>query len=181
MLLKPLFTLLIICPHQFCATNPLLNVYFINHLIMIFFYVLSDVYVFPLRPYNAHKLDYCSTPCVFLGYSSSHLGYRCLDLSSKRLYISCHVRFNEHLFPFLEYAHISPPTTHTYSPTTITHLPSLTIFPSTTPSDPPPASSNPVVPLSPSTFISVDHCAGIGSTTSMLSITASPLANVSPA
>jgi histone deacetylase 1/2 len=37
------------------------------------------------RPYNAHKLDYHSTPCVFLGYSSSHLGYHCLDLSSKRL------------------------------------------------------------------------------------------------
>ena len=33
-----------------------------------------------LRPYNVHKLDFHSSPCVFLGYSNSHLGYRCLDL-----------------------------------------------------------------------------------------------------
>ena len=132
-----------------------------------------------LQQYNAHKLDYHSTPCVFLGYSSSHLGYRCLNLSSKCLYISRHVRFNEHVFPFLESAHISPPTSHTYPPTTTTHLPSLTIFPSTTPSDLPPTSSNPVVPLSPSTSIFVDHCAGTGSATPALSMTASPPANVS--
>jgi histone deacetylase 1/2 len=60
-----------------------------------------------LRPYNAHKLDYHSTPCVFLGYSSSHLGYRCLDLSSDRIYISYHVRFHEQVFPFIEF--VIPP------------------------------------------------------------------------
>ena len=61
-----------------------------------------------LRPYNAHELDYRSTPCVFLGYSSSHLGYRCLDLSSDRIYISCHVRFHEQVFPFIEFVIPSP-------------------------------------------------------------------------
>ena len=52
-----------------------------------------------LRPYNAHKLDFRSTPCVFLGYSTSHVGYRCLDLSSKRIYLARHVRFHENVFP----------------------------------------------------------------------------------
>ena len=51
---------------------------------------------FPLfRPYNAHNLDYRSTLWVFLGYSSSHLSYRCLDLSSHRIYISRHILFHE--------------------------------------------------------------------------------------
>jgi len=52
-----------------------------------------------LRPYNAHKLDFRSTPCVFLGYSTSHLGYRCFDLSSKQIYLARHVRFHENIFP----------------------------------------------------------------------------------
>jgi histone deacetylase 1/2 len=52
-----------------------------------------------LRPYNAHKLDFRSSPCVFLGYSNSHLGYRCLDLSSNRIYLARHVRFHETVFP----------------------------------------------------------------------------------
>ena len=37
---------------------------------------------------------------MFLGYSSSHLGYRCLDLTSHRIYVSRHVRFYENIFPF---------------------------------------------------------------------------------
>ncbi|GJT94511.1 putative RNA-directed DNA polymerase [Tanacetum coccineum] len=53
-----------------------------------------------LRPYNRHKMDFRSTPCVFLGYSPSHHGYRCLDISTERLYIARHVRFNEAQFPF---------------------------------------------------------------------------------
>jgi len=52
-----------------------------------------------LCPYNAHKLDFRSTPCVFLGYSTLHVGYRCLDLSSKRIYLARHVRFHENIFP----------------------------------------------------------------------------------
>ncbi|GKF05917.1 retrovirus-related pol polyprotein from transposon TNT 1-94 [Tanacetum coccineum] len=53
-----------------------------------------------LRLYNRHKIDFRSTPCVFLGYNPSHHGYRCLDISTERLYIARHVCFNEAQFPF---------------------------------------------------------------------------------
>ncbi|KAJ0857667.1 putative RNA-directed DNA polymerase [Helianthus annuus] len=57
-----------------------------------------------LRPYNNHKIEFRSTPCIFLGYSPVHHGYRCLDLTTERVYIARHVRFNEHVFPY----HASP-------------------------------------------------------------------------
>jgi histone deacetylase 1/2 len=52
-----------------------------------------------LCPYNAHKLDFCFSACVFLGYNNFHLGYRCLDLSSKCIYLTRHVWFHENVFP----------------------------------------------------------------------------------
>ncbi|KAJ0615408.1 putative RNA-directed DNA polymerase [Helianthus annuus] len=55
-----------------------------------------------LRPYNSHKMDFRSLPCIFLGYSSSHHGYQCLDPTTNRLYIARHVWFNEACFPFLQ-------------------------------------------------------------------------------
>ncbi|KAJ9548514.1 hypothetical protein OSB04_021057 [Centaurea solstitialis] len=64
-----------------------------------------------LRPYNPHKMDFRSTPCVFLGYSPLHHGYRCLDLPSDRIYIARHVRFDEASFPFA----ITPSPPHTLS------------------------------------------------------------------
>jgi hypothetical protein len=54
-----------------------------------------------------HKLSPRSTRCLFLGYSSDHKGYRCLDLTSHRIIISRHVVFDEDVFPL---AGPSPPT-----------------------------------------------------------------------
>jgi histone deacetylase 1/2 len=53
-----------------------------------------------LRPYNAHKLQYQSKRCVFLGYSNMHKGFKCLDVSEGRIYIFRDVIFDETIFPF---------------------------------------------------------------------------------
>ncbi|CAL8992246.1 unnamed protein product [Prunus brigantina] len=41
-----------------------------------------------------------SIHCVFLSYSYQHKGYRCLDPTMGRVYISRHVIFNETVFPY---------------------------------------------------------------------------------
>lgn len=48
-----------------------------------------------LRNYATTKFEPGSFPCIFLGYSEKHKGYRCPHCSTGRVYISCHVVFNE--------------------------------------------------------------------------------------
>lgn len=67
-----------------------------------------------------HKLTPQSTACVFLGYPSEHRGCRCLNLSTNRLIISCHVTFNKTSFPFFRSHHLLHPTLIPY--------PSLMLF-----------------------------------------------------
>jgi hypothetical protein len=55
-----------------------------------------------LRPYNQHKLQFRSKECVFLGYSSLHKGFKCLDITTGRVYISRDVIFDEENFPFVK-------------------------------------------------------------------------------
>nr|XP_016464848.1 PREDICTED: uncharacterized protein LOC107787745 [Nicotiana tabacum] len=62
-----------------------------------------------LRPYHSHKLDSSSSPCIFLGYNSSHKEYRCLRLDTNRVYISRSVRFIEHCFPYANLSAFLPP------------------------------------------------------------------------
>jgi hypothetical protein len=52
------------------------------------------------RPYNSHKLENHALSCLFLGYATTQKGYRCLHLPTKKIYISRHVQFDEHFFPF---------------------------------------------------------------------------------
>jgi hypothetical protein len=55
-----------------------------------------------LSPYNTHKLQPKTTPCIFLGYPPTTKGYLCQDPITKKLFISRHVLFNETEFPALE-------------------------------------------------------------------------------
>jgi hypothetical protein len=54
-----------------------------------------------MRPYNTHKLQFRSKQCAFLGYSPLHKGFKCLDISTGRVYISRDVTFDETIFPFV--------------------------------------------------------------------------------
>jgi hypothetical protein len=47
-----------------------------------------------LRPYNTHKLAFRLKQCTFLGYSTHHKGYKCLDISTGRVYIPRDVVFD---------------------------------------------------------------------------------------
>lgn len=52
------------------------------------------------RPYNTKKVQFRSKRCVFLRYSNSHKGFKCLDPSEGRVYISHDIeteRFDEPL------------------------------------------------------------------------------------
>lgn len=74
-----------------------------------------------LRLYNCHKLQFRSTPCVFLGYADKYRGYRCVD-SNGMVYISRNVRFNELEFPFAQQLS-STPVAATTSPCSSSILP----------------------------------------------------------
>jgi histone deacetylase 1/2 len=64
-----------------------------------------------LRPYNNHKLSFRSRLCVFLGYSPDHRGFRCLDRSTGRIYVSRDVVFDENSYPFSSDTS-TPPSSH---------------------------------------------------------------------
>lgn len=66
-----------------------------------------------LRSYNKHKVDPRSIPCLFLGYSLIHKGYKCLS-NTGRLYISRHVLFDESKFPTSDFLQSNQPTSNTY-------------------------------------------------------------------
>ena len=101
-----------------------------------------------LRPYNTHKFDFRSKRCVFLGYSLHHKGYKCLDLSTNRMYIARNVIFDETQFPFSttsSTSHSGP----TSSP--LISLPPLQNFTATSPQPPHISVPNPSFNTNPPT------------------------------
>lgn len=54
--------------------------------------------------------------CVFIGYSLNQQRYRCLDMSTGRIFHSCHVLFDEKYMPFKESTPAQPMTLPESSP-----------------------------------------------------------------
>ena len=80
---------------------------------------------FPLpRPYNIHKLQPHTKPCIFLGYPAYFKGYICLVPTSLQIYISKHVLFNETEFFFPPLYPLVLPLVHLH----LHLLPHLTII-----------------------------------------------------
>jgi hypothetical protein len=55
-----------------------------------------------LHPYNKHKLEFRSKQFIFLGYSSNHKSYRCMDPNTSRIYLSRNVVFDEKIFLLIQ-------------------------------------------------------------------------------
>jgi hypothetical protein len=53
-----------------------------------------------LLPFNSRKLEFRSKQCVLLEYSNIHKCFKCLDLSTGRIYISRDVIFDKNILPF---------------------------------------------------------------------------------
>ena len=82
-----------------------------------------------MLPYAPHMLAPRSTR-VFFGYSTDHKGYRCFDLTSRRVLISRHVVFNESDFPYSTSSTPSPdPELESLFPTDPVVQPPLPVFP----------------------------------------------------
>lgn len=82
-----------------------------------------------LRPYHSTKFDCRSTRCIFLGYSLQQKGYKCFDPLHNKIYITRHVRFNEHIFPYAEmitHQTVTSSSSSQSSPFTVPYIPLLT-------------------------------------------------------
>ena len=103
-----------------------------------------------LCSYNKHKLEFRSHECLFLGYSPSHKGYKCLS-SSGRLYVSKDVAFNELKYPFLDLflttsnKYVVSPIVDTLPSTTIPIVSSSPSTPAVTSQFSPPINTNSVI------------------------------------
>lgn len=93
-----------------------------------------------LGPYVSNKLAARSVECVFIGYSPLHKGYKCLDPSSGRVYVSRHVLFNETHFPY-KYLQVSSSTGLDFTEFTQVLIPSSSVSSPAQNSSPSPSSN----------------------------------------
>jgi transposase InsO family protein len=68
--------------------------------------IYSSLRIFGSRcfPYTwdtrRNKFDPKSVPCIFVGYSDQHKGYKCFHPTSKNFFVSRHVVFSESILPY---------------------------------------------------------------------------------
>lgn len=87
----PAYVLSLQCPYHIQINN--IHDY-------VFFKRFNCSYFPFLRPYNSHKFSFHTNNGVFVGFSDSHKGYKCMDKSG-RVYLSKSVVFNEAEFHFI--------------------------------------------------------------------------------
>lgn len=128
-----------------------------------------------LKSYTSTKLQPKYVPCVFLGYSTTQSGFKCLDPSTGQVYISRHVCFVGDMFPFSQVC-----GTHDRSPIVVRkesqYPPSISypiFFPNTL--------SNPTsihVPLTKPQALPSPHSPGLGDNFS--TVTTNPTSHTPP-
>ncbi|PKU87548.1 Retrovirus-related Pol polyprotein from transposon TNT 1-94 [Dendrobium catenatum] len=94
-----------------------------------------------LPPHTSTKLQPNSALCVFMGYSLTQKGYKCLNLETNIISISRHVTFLENVFPF----HAKPPS----SISSQQEVPPKLLIPVSKATEDIPLSTNTVSPTSP--------------------------------
>lgn len=78
----------------------------------------SILHATPFAPnLQRSKLDFKTSSCIFLGYSPSHKGYKCLAPASGNIFIRWYVTFDEGCFPLLS---SSKESTSPFGPQTAT-------------------------------------------------------------
>jgi len=88
-------------PYEFLSGKPPTYADFHPFSCRVFSYLLD---------YASHKFVPSSTACIFLGYNMSHKGFRCLDPSTQRIYITYHARFDELNFSIVRPSSSCDPT-----------------------------------------------------------------------
>ncbi|KAJ9542459.1 hypothetical protein OSB04_028965 [Centaurea solstitialis] len=100
-------------------------------------------------PIAPHKLAPRSSACVYLGPSTDHRGYRCLDLITQKVIISRHVVFDETHFPFPDFQ--PRPSSEDYDSFDVDDSPpSLSPIPDAVATPPESSNSNPSSSAEPS-------------------------------